>query len=338
MNTEKTLYDKETLVKMVSSMLRYFDKQENKDEIIKAAQILMTRIKESSDKVELDCGLLESILFTQNEDGTKNIVKDVFFGLKSIGTDMSGVSFDNVHISGLYFNNLKNVTLSAMPQLESLGFNDMVTEGESSTIKSIKISGCPLITSLEMNVSDETYSISFAKDAIIDISEATSIQEIRCNYPIQGLSTIILPSSIKDLKFTNDFNINKACSIVNIWSYAATHANDNFKGLDFLNLNIRNINLELLINVPKAINFRLSPTNINPNFNKNRDGINYSYLQPVGTLDLSNYVGSLAKFFNGVDLDKLKVVCDKTLPQTDYSYCLYNAKFNDLTNVEKFLR
>ena len=79
----KTLYDKETLVKMVSSMLRYFDKQENKDEIIKAAQILMTRIKESSDKVELDSELLESILFTQNEDGTKNVVKDVFFGLKS---------------------------------------------------------------------------------------------------------------------------------------------------------------------------------------------------------------------------------------------------------------
>ena len=47
---------------MVSSILRYFDSQENKDEIIKAAQILMTRIKESSDKVELDCGLLESIL------------------------------------------------------------------------------------------------------------------------------------------------------------------------------------------------------------------------------------------------------------------------------------
>lgn len=111
MEVKNILYDKETLVKMVSSMLRYFDNQENKDEIIKAAQILMTRIKESSDKVELDSELLESILFTQNEDGTKNVVKDVFFGLKSIGTDMSGVSFDNVHISGLYFNNLKNVEI-----------------------------------------------------------------------------------------------------------------------------------------------------------------------------------------------------------------------------------
>ena len=63
MNTEKTLYDKERLVKMVSSMLRYFDNKEDKDDIIKAAQILMTRIKESSDKVELDSELLESILF-----------------------------------------------------------------------------------------------------------------------------------------------------------------------------------------------------------------------------------------------------------------------------------
>lgn len=112
MNTKKTLYDKETLVKMVSSMLRYFDNQENKDEIIKASQILMTRIKESSDKVELDSKILESILFTQNEDGTKNIVKDVFFELKSIGADMSGVSFNNAHISGLYFKGLKNVEIN----------------------------------------------------------------------------------------------------------------------------------------------------------------------------------------------------------------------------------
>lgn len=280
-----------------------------------------------------NCPNIEKLNTSENEETSKT-----FIAFKYVQNLTLYNSLQLTEMNFKDFNKLKNVTLSAMPQLESLGFNDMVTEGESSTIKSIKISGCPLITSLEMNVSDETYSISFAKDAIIDISEATSIQEIRCNYPIQGLSTIILPSSIKDLKFTNDFNINKACSIVNIWSYAATHANDNFKGLDFLNLNIRNINLELLINVPKAINFRLSPTNINPNFNKNRDGINYSYLQPVGTLDLSNYVGSLAKFFNGVDLDKLKVVCDKTLPQTDYSYCLYNAKFNDLTNVEEFLR
>lgn len=112
MNIEKTLYDKETLVKMVSSMLRYFDNQENKDEIIKAAQILMTRIKESSDKVELDGELLESILFIQNEDGTKNIVKNVFFELKSIGADMSRVSFDNVHISDFYFKGLKNVEIN----------------------------------------------------------------------------------------------------------------------------------------------------------------------------------------------------------------------------------
>lgn len=112
MEVKNILYDKETLVKKVSSMLRYFDNQENKDEIIKAAQILMTRIKESSDRVELDSELLENILFTQNEDGTKNVVKDVFFELKSIGADMSGVSFDNVHISGLYFNNLKNVEIN----------------------------------------------------------------------------------------------------------------------------------------------------------------------------------------------------------------------------------
>ena len=55
-------------------------------------------------------------------------------------------------------------------------------------------------------------------------------------------------------------------------------------------------------------------------------------------MDLTNYTGSLAKFFNGVDLDVLEVICNTILPQTDYSYCLYNAKFSSLTNVEKFLK
>ena len=70
-------------------------------------------------------------------------------------------------------------------------------------------------------------------------------------------------------------------------------------------MKLKNIDLGALVNIPSAINFSLYPTTVNPNFNKNRDGVTYPYLQPIGTLDLSNYTGSLAKFFDGVDLRQL---------------------------------
>ena len=82
-------------------------------------------------------------------------------------------------------------------------------------------------------------------------------------------------------------------------------------------MNLKNIDLGALVNIPKAINFKLSPTTVNPHFNLNRDGETYPYLKPVGTLDLSNYTESLARFFDGVDLDKLQIVCNNNLPQTD---------------------
>ena len=40
-----TLYDKNKIIELVSSMLKYYDKSEYKKEIIKAAHLLMDKIR-----------------------------------------------------------------------------------------------------------------------------------------------------------------------------------------------------------------------------------------------------------------------------------------------------
>ena len=108
-----TLYDKNKIIELVSSMLKYYDKSEYKKEIIKAAHLLMDKIRYCGEEfITLEPDLIEEILFTLNKDGTKSIVRDVYHLLRSLGADLINVCFDNVHISGIYFNGLKNVEIN----------------------------------------------------------------------------------------------------------------------------------------------------------------------------------------------------------------------------------
>lgn len=109
---ELTLYNKNKIIELVSSMLKYHDNSEYKNEVVKAAHLLMDKVRYcDGENITLEADFIEEILFTLNEDGTKFIVKDVFYYLRSIDADLIGVSFDNVHISGFYFNGLRNVEI-----------------------------------------------------------------------------------------------------------------------------------------------------------------------------------------------------------------------------------
>ena len=108
-----TLYDKNEIIERVSSMLKYYCYSEYKKEVIKAAHLLMDKVRYCDEEnITLEPDFIEEILFTLNTDGTKSIVKDVYYELRSIGADLKHVSFDNVHISGYYFNGLKNVEIN----------------------------------------------------------------------------------------------------------------------------------------------------------------------------------------------------------------------------------
>ena len=254
-------------------------------------------------------------------------------------TIRNALDFETITLDG--FQRLKVLRLENMFKLKSLGFDDMLPVGEASTLQYMGISYCPELIDITMNCTSNDYEITFAKGALLNLSGATKLNSISSNCVIHGLETIVLPLSIKHLYFTNEYGTGYS-SIKNIWSSRSCEINEegvlpvairyedqDYIGMDLQGMKLNDIDLGALVNIPRAINFDLSPTTVNPNFNINRDGVEYPYLQPEGVLNLSNYTESLARFFNGVDLDKLEVVVENPLPQTDLSYCFYNSSFSN---------
>ena len=257
---------------------------------------------------------------------------------------LTSMNFDGFH-------SMKNVEIISMNTLTDLGFNNMTPVGGLSTIKSIVISDCTEVKNLELNVTSEDYSVTFADNAVLDLSKASSIKNIYSNCIIKGLKTIILPVNIENLYFTQEYGTGNS-SIENIWSPLANHTNDGFVGMDLIGLNVKNIDLYTLVKIPKIINMNLAPTTINPNFNTARDGVNTPYVEPEGALDLTNYTGALQYFFKGMNLSKIELICDKTLTQTDFSYCFVESTWdegttpyisivnrlpNNITNIQGYL-
>lgn len=255
--------------------------------------------------------------------------------------DLTSLKFDGFH-------RLQNVTIENMYNLEEVGFNNLLPVGETSTIKYIGMSNCPKLSTIELNCTSNDYEITFADDAILNFGGLFKLNSITSNCVLKGIKTIVVPINLESMFFTNEYGSGYS-TIENIWVSSqcnvdtqattpiVTHVDSTYSGIDFLGMNLKNIDLGALVNIPKAINFSLSPTTVNPNFNKNRDGDVYPYLQPEGTLDLTNYTESLAKFFNGVNLDKLIVKCNGALPQTDLSYCFYNSSFSNKTAINAIL-
>ena len=255
--------------------------------------------------------------------------------------DIKRLTFDG-------FYRLKNVVIENMYNLEEIGFNDLLPKGDASTLQYIGLSNCPLLEVLELNCSSDAYEITFANKAILNLGGLFGLKSIQSNCVLKGIETIVVPLNLESMFFTNEYGEGYS-TIKNIWSSSvctvntagatakAQHVTSNYEGIDFAGMSLKNIDLGALVNIPKAINFTLYPTSVNPNFNLNRDGKTYPYLQPEGTLDLSNYTESLAKFFDGVDLDKLKIVCTKKLPQTDLSYCFYNSTFSNDSAINTIL-
>lgn len=255
--------------------------------------------------------------------------------------DLEGLNFDGFH-------RLRNVTIENMYKLQSVGFNNLLPVGNTSTLKYVGFSNCPLLEEIELNCTSNDYEIAFDTNSILNFGGLSALKSISSNCVIKGLDTIVLPLKLESMYFTTEYGEGFS-EIKNLWSSAVCNVNiagstvecihviEGYEGIDFAGMNLKNIDLGGLVNIKDAINFSLSPTTVNPNFNKNRDGVTYPYLQPSGTLDLSNYTESLAKFFDGVDLRKLQLICNNPLPQKDLSYCFYNSTFDKDSQISAVL-
>lgn len=256
--------------------------------------------------------------------------------------DLEELNFDGFH-------RLKNVVIENMYNLASVGFNDLLPKGDTSTIQYIGMSNCPKLETLELNCTSNDYEITFADKAVLNLGGLFGLKSLTSNCVLKGIETIVVPTKLESMFFTNDYGEGYS-SIKNIWVSSVCDVNtsgstakvtyvgdSNYSGIDFNGMNLKNIDLGALVNIPNAINFNIAPTTVNPHFNLNRDGETYPYLQPEGSIDLTNYTESLARFFDGIDLDKMQIICKGSMPQTDLSYCFYNATFSKLQSITTLL-
>lgn len=256
--------------------------------------------------------------------------------------DLEELNFDGFH-------RLKNVVIENMYNLTSVGFNDLLPRGETSTIQYIGMSNCPKLETLELNCTSNDYEITFADKAVLNLGGLFGLKSLTSNCVLKGIETIVVPTKLESMFFTNDYGEGYS-SIKNIWVSSVCDVNtsgstakvtyvgdSNYSGIDFNGMNLKNIDLGALVNIPNAVNFNIAPTTVNPHFNLNRDGETYPYLQPEGSIDLTNYTESLARFFDGIDLDKMQIICKGSMPQTDLSYCFYNATFSKLQSITTLL-
>ena len=233
------------------------------------------------------------------------------------------------------FRNLQNITLINMSKLTNLGFDEMNLLTSTGTLKYVKVSGCDNLTEVTFNSNRTAYGAVFGENAILNLEENKSTISITGNECIKGLKTIILPTSLKNINFETKDSLHT--SIVNLWSSMScsvntssaiptvTHFIDGFEGIDLKDINIENINLYSLINVPKAINFNIAPTTVNPNFNTCRDGVDYPFLIIEGNIDLSNYSSTYDYLFKGLDFESINLTMPTSITQTSFNHCFANT-------------
>ena len=211
------------------------------------------------------------------------------------------------------FERLQSVNLSSLYNLESLSFDDMLlADSTTSTINNITLSDCPLIDLISFNVSSDDYKVAFREGCRLDLGGMQSVVTIESNYAVKGLDTLIIPTSVKELKFTNEYGegVNELKRILSATSPYI--ADESFEGIDLIDINLTFIDMACL-GITNAVNFHLAPTYQNPHFNTYRDGVNQPYFRPSGSLDLSNYEGDMVAMFKGLDLTKFSIIINKEI-------------------------
>lgn len=297
---------------------------------------------------------------------TSSSIYTSFVGMKYCRNLTLRQSFDKegFNLAFTDFLNLKSLTIENMYNMESFKLTNICKFNGTRTLKYIKIANCPRLETIELNNSGTTYYIGFADNSVLNLGQLPTLKTLRATATVHGLKDIVVPQSLEILDFNNsgasyvgtvgDLAIGDGhSSVVNIFPSSRCVVYDgisdpyvvysgeesDFNGIDLTNMNnIKDINFLTLTNINRTKNFAIAPTSINPNFNTNRDNSTYLYFQPEGSINLTNYTGGFSRFFKGIDLTRLEIICNNNnMSQTDLSYCFYDCIFTDSAPISNFL-
>ena len=290
--------------------------------------------KNLADVMITNCDAIEYIHYPFTEEEKNKLNFDALKYVQNLILKSSLSTLKEIRFNG--FSKLTTVEIGAMHNIESLGFDNMLNSYDIPTLNSVKVSDCPLVKKVTMNVTGPEYKVSFAPKTIIDLAGMYSLEAIESNDSVKGLETIIVPLRIKDITFTAEFG-DGVTDIKNIWSSDSNHNSDGYQGIDFKNLNINSIDMKGLLKVPNGLYFNLTLNKNNPNMNVYRDGKTYPYFRPEGTIDIANFRGSAVGLLKGVDLNKLNVIIEKNQMQTDLTSYFEGAIIPDADQVNYIL-
>lgn len=218
------------------------------------------------------------------------------------------------------FKRLTQLSLSDMRSLVTCGFDDMNNVGDTGVLGNVSISNCPKIDTITFNVTSPEKSVVFTNGATLDLSQAYTLRRIEANTPVIGLNTIILNRDIQDIILSNEFNSEVDGDIKNLWSYSVATKNqeEGYEGIDFKDLEVKNIDLSTAKRILNNRNFNVNMDGIFV-INQVRDGLVYPFMKFNTVINLTNYTGSYVGLFKNTDLSNTTFICNKDIAATDFT-------------------
>ena len=277
--------------------------------------------------------------YCTNEDGSE-IPVPTFVGVSKGRTfNLSNTMSSLTQIDLSYCSNIESLTLDNFNNLVEMNFDDIAQwNATTSNLHNVKLTNCPNVKTITFNQNtidgDNSLGVAFKQGTVLDLSGLYNLEHIRSNVGVKGLSKLILPLTVKSVVFDRPHDTTYSLGdsdILDIFSRIAVHENDLFHGIDLIGIDtITDFSMGSLTKMNNAINLNVKITNTFPYFNyfKTED-----YFKPEGTVDISEYTGSLEYLFKGVDLDKLTVVCRTPLPHTSGRYMFAFASGQDVNTL-----
>ena len=271
-----------------------------------------------------------------NEDGSE-IQVPIFIGVsKGRIFNLANVMTFLTRLDLSHCSNIESITLDNFYNLTEINIDDIsLWNATSSNLHALTLTNCPNVETLTFNQNtidgDNSLGVAFASGTTLDLSGLYNLKTIRSNVGVKGLTKLIVPKSVTALVFDYPSAITYSqthSDILDIWSVDCNHGEDGFTGIDLLNMNtITDFSMGSLTKINNAINLNIKITNTFPYFNYFKTG---DYFKPEGTVDISEYRGSLDSLFKGVDLNKLNIICTEPLPHTSAKHMFAFATAHDV--------
>lgn len=324
------------------------------------------------------CNYRETLLEEQAEDF--DITKEEYnqaFTLSSFGR-LESVNITNSLLNYKYYNvnaspNLTTLSFSNMPKLKGLILTGNRTYKANGGNAHFNIEGEPMFKGIELENCKEfdtliiqravknrfAQAYKFKKDYVLDLSKLP-LKKFVCNMSLQNLKKIILPDTIEEFSHsytvlqdhletapdgsTNQYKKDDSPLETIVID---KHYSEDFVGIDFNNVPLKNVNLGGLVKKVKTIkNIKCEAIDLNPaicsehfiNLNNPKENV-MQELENI-EINLDNYKGkSLARLFIGADITKFNVILTKNLTTEgmDFSYMFNQTRNVEWSNIESFI-